>query len=168
MAELFVGDIEVLDGVPGFELEFFDRDFGLSVLFLAGVFPDLLLVVLDGIAEILDDFLFEVEAVVESREGGEILGEVGFELLLSADGFCGEFLEGGAGFLVEVADPDRRVLAELSCSAHAALDFLVENHSVEAFLAPHEFVGEGEVAIGGETKEVEEFLDFDFGVFNAF
>jgi len=51
--------------------------------------------------------------------------------------------------------------------ALTAFDLLIENNSVEAFLAAHEFVGEGEVSAGSEAKKMEEFLDLDFSVLDS-
>ena len=140
--------------------------------------------------ELLDGAEAEIDFVVDVfRDEGHFLDDflfvekfiVGFLQLLI--GFLKGGVElGGGGFgrgalpfgvklvdvLVELADVADQA-AQFAQVGVAAVDFLVENDAVKAFLGRlgNQFFRKGDVFLAGETEAVDDIFDFVFGVLDA-
>ena len=170
MAELLVRFFESLLSVPSALLDLPQLGDELLVFWidlqLASVFPKLLHVIIHLLTEVFDDFLLVVKTGENAVESLDIFLKLLFELFLAARVLGGKLAEQVVVLAVKLL----QLITELRQPFHVAfagLDFLVEDHTVEALLALVEFIGEVQIGIGDETKEMKVLGDLDLRILDA-
>ena len=133
---------------------------------LAIISPDFFLVLFHLYVEVFNDFLFVVEAIVETSDRGKVFVKTFSQLFPAAWVFSLQLAENLIVVFVKIAN----LFTKFRQGAHVtfpAFDFFVLDDAVKALFASRQPVCKVEVAGGDKTKFVKFCIGCDFSILNT-